>query len=338
MEEGNKKAADKHERVWRLKRCNIHMLLISVIMLIALCGCLLVRIRGLNGTIEKLVVQVEQLSRLAQEQQARLEQLTEELLAAEKGTGTSGSGEGSGQDMGQEGDRKDEIQETAAQVGASHKVYLTFDDGPSTHTQEILDILDDYGIKATFFVVGKEGEIVEESLKRIVEEGHTLGMHSGSHKYAELYASVDSFAEDFKKQQDYLYEITGVRCTLYRFPGGSANSVSESDMVEFARYLDKQGVRFFDWNISSGDGGSVLLPVETIVENCTENIPKYGTSVILMHDSAMKTTTLDALPTIIETIMKMEDTEILPITDETKLVQQIKWQEQEQNGERTSLE
>ena len=103
MEKGNKKAADKHERVWRLKRCNIHMLLISVIMLIALCGCLLVRIRGLNGTIEKLVVQVEQLSRLAQEQQARLEQLTEELLAAEKGTGTSGSGEGSGQDMGQEG-------------------------------------------------------------------------------------------------------------------------------------------------------------------------------------------------------------------------------------------
>ncbi len=81
-----------------------------------------------------------------------------------------------------------------------------------------------------------------------------------------------------------------------------------------------------------------MLPVETIVENCTENIPKYGTSVILMHDSAMKTTTLDALPTIIETIMKMEDTEILPITDETKLVQQIKWQEQEQNGERTSLE
>ena len=85
---------------------------------------------------------------------------------------------------------------------------------------------------------------------------------------------------------------------------------------------------FFDWNVSSGDGGSHLFPVETIVENCTGNIGRYSVSVILMHDSAGKTTTLEALPIIIEKIQAMEDTVILPITDATVPVQHIRWQDE----------
>lgn len=98
-------------------------------------------------------------------------------------------------------------------------------------------------------------------------------------------------------------------------------------MKEFAQYLDSQDIRFFDWNISSGDGGSYLFPAETIIENCTSNVSNYSTSVILMHDSAGKSTTLEALPTIIEKIQDMEDTVILPITGGTEPVQHIKWQE-----------
>ena len=148
-------------------------------------------------------------------------------------------------------------------------------------------------------------------------------MHSYSHKYTEIYESVESFAEDFTKLRDYLYEVTGVKSSVYRFPGGSSNTVSSLDMREFAEYLDEQEVRFFDWNISSGDGSSRLLSVEDLVKNCTSGIEKRGTSVILLHDSANKSTTVEALPIIIENILAMEDTVILPITDETEPVQHI---------------
>lgn len=311
-----------------LRRCNIRMLMISIVMLIILCAVMLARIHALNETIKNMNTQLEGLARLANEQQEQLRQLTEELQDAQEGNsmaegGNSAGGQMQGKDSGT--DAKDSVPE----ITAAHKVYLTFDDGPSTNTRDILDILDEYGVKATFFVVGKDSESARESMKQIVEAGHTLGMHSYSHKYSELYASVEDFAEDFAKLQEYIYEVTGVKSMVYRFPGGSSNTVSKIDMKEFAKYLDSQGVRFFDWNISSGDGGSYLYPAETLVEHCTENISRYSTSVILMHDSAGKMTTVEALPTIIEKILEMEDTVILPITDETTPIQHISWQEDE---------
>lgn len=175
--------------------------------------------------------------------------------------------------------------------------------------------------------MGKEGSAAEEAMKRIVEDGHTLGMHSYTHSYSQVYESLENFGEDLEKEREYLYEVTGVWSNVYRFPGGSSNTVSKIDMREFARYLDEQGIRFFDWNISSGDGGSYLVPTETLVENCTANIRKYSTSVILMHDAPGKTTTLEALPKIIETIQAMDDTAILPITNGTELIQHIEWQD-----------
>ncbi|MCM1025608.1 MAG: polysaccharide deacetylase family protein [Roseburia sp.] len=207
---------------------------------------------------------------------------------------------------------------------AAHRVYLTFDDGPSAYTDDILDILDQYGVKATFFVVGKETDSAKAALQDIVARGHTLGMHSYSHKYSEVYHSVEDFAEDFTKLRDYLYEVTGVTCDVYRFPGGSSNTVSRIDMHEFADYLAEQEVEFFDWNIASGDGGKELLSVDTLVKNCTGEIEKHGTSVILLHDSVSKKTTVEALPDIIETILAMEDTEILPITEDTEPVHHIR--------------
>lgn len=315
--------------VGRLRRCNIRMLIASVIILMVLCGVLLVRIRALNGKVADMTAQLARLAGIATQQQEQLQQLrtlTEELSDALEGTSASGENTAAGKGVGQASGES--VEASTSAITAAHKVYLTFDDGPSDNTQEILDILDKYGVKATFFVVGNQAEKEEEMLKKIVEAGHTLGMHSYSHKYSELYASVESFAEDFTKMKDYLYETTGVKSTVYRFPGGSSNTISELEMKEFARYLDEQGVRFFDWNISSGDGGSYLFPTETIIENCTGSIERHGTSVVLMHDVSNKSTTIEALPTIIEKIQAMEDTVILPITDETTPVQHIQWQEE----------
>lgn len=142
-------------------------------------------------------------------------------------------------------------QENLAGQNDTHKVYLTFDDGPSSNTAEILDILKQYGVKATFFVIGKENEESKELYRRMVEEGHTLAMHSYSHKYGMLYESVEAFAEDFSNIQNYLFEVTGQECLFYRFPGGSSNQVSKTDMKELIAYLNGQGITYFDWNVSS---------------------------------------------------------------------------------------
>ena len=135
--------------------------------------------------------------------------------------------------------------------------------------------------------------------------------------YTEVYASMESFEEDFTKIHDLLYDTTGVESTVYRFPGGSSNTISRIDMSDFAEYLDTQGVRFFDWNVSSGDGGRVLLSVDELVENVTSHIEQRETAIILMHDSADKPTTVEALP--------LDDTGILPITGDTEPVQHIHW-------------
>lgn len=209
------------------------------------------------------------------------------------------------------------------------KVYLTFDDGPSIYTGEILDILKEYNVKATFFVVGREEEQFEPLYKRIVDEGHTLGMHSYSHKYNEIYASEDAFLCDIKKLQDFLEDKTGQKCVFARFPGGSSNTVSTVDMHVLISDLIEQGVTYFDWNISSGDAISGYVSANKIVSNCTESLSGYQTAVILLHDAAEKKTTVEALPKLIETIEAMDNTVLLPITEDTKLIQHIKNESEE---------
>lgn len=206
---------------------------------------------------------------------------------------------------------------------AAHKVYLTFDDGPSDYTDDILDILDEYGVKATFFVVGKEKDSDIELYKRIVEEGHTLGMHSYSHVYSKIYASEENFTDDLDRISDLLLEATGVQPQFYRFPGGSSNAVSSLDMHRFINILDDRGITYFDWNVSSGDATNELLSADRIYRNSINGIENRSTSVILMHDSLVRPTTVQALPMIIEKILSMEDTAILPITSDTELIRHI---------------
>jgi peptidoglycan/xylan/chitin deacetylase (PgdA/CDA1 family) len=207
-------------------------------------------------------------------------------------------------------------------IEGTRYVYLTFDDGPSIYTDEILDILAEYDVKATFFVCGKPDAKYTDSYKRIVDEGHTLGMHSYSHKYSDIYSSVDAFSEDLKKLKHFLFDTTDVLPKYYRFPGGSSNKVTKVDIHELMDVLDTEGVTYFDWNVSAGDDRAGATK-DTIYNNIVGNIPKFKHCIVLMHDAADKKSTVEALPEVIEAIKAMDDTVIVPITDDTLPVQHI---------------
>lgn len=307
----------RRKRVQRLKKMIIGIVAAGIVIPLLCCVYLSCRLHTIDGTLKTLEQRLDELDIRNQELQTLLQQLQ---LQEQKSTPEQtpqiqedSSGAEASEPVAEESSGQEEI----------HKVYLTFDDGPSIYTNDILDILDSYNVKATFFVVGKEGTNAEEALQRIVDEGHTLGMHSYSHKYKELYESMDSFTQDFVRIRDYIYQATGVESVCYRFPGGSSNTVSEIDMHDFIDYLDSQGVEYYDWNVSSGDGGSMKLSTDTLLENCTKDIDTRDTSIILLHDSAEKPTTVEALPDIIENILARPDTVILPITENTRPIHHI---------------
>jgi len=197
------------------------------------------------------------------------------------------------------------------------KVYLTFDDGPSSNTGKILDILNSYGVKGTFFVVGRLSDTTTPMYKRIVNEGHSIGMHSYTHVYSEIYANKDAFVYDIDRIQSLIYEQTGVLSKIYRFPGGSSNTVSRTDISLLTEELDKRDIAYYDWNVVSGDASSRYgLPKDEIVRNCTQKALGYEEAVILMHDLPEKATTVEALPEIIEYFQSL-GVEIAPIDEAT---------------------
>lgn len=180
------------------------------------------------------------------------------------------------------------------------KVYLTFDDGPSDLTPQVLDLLDKYNAKATFFVVHTDNEEYTSYLKEIVDRGHTLALHSYSHDYNKIYKSVDAFLEDFNQVYNWVYEETSVRPTLFRFPGGSTNGKT-AVVNDIIAEMERRGFIYYDWNVSSGDGSNLTTP-ENILENVCTNVGNFDQPVVLMHDGAGKNATFKALPTILKTL------------------------------------
>jgi peptidoglycan/xylan/chitin deacetylase (PgdA/CDA1 family) len=299
-----KKEINRSQRVKRLKKMILWTIALAI--LIPVIGCILLSVRVFQLK-KQVAVLTEQLS-------------TEEMQEEASGVYETTKVEESVRDTETKAEEPAKINPVKS---SGKKVYLTFDDGPSSNTDQILDILKDYDVKATFFVVGKTDERSVKAYQRIVEEGHTLAMHSYSHRYDEIYESKEAFARDLNSLQEYLYETTGVWPRIYRFPGGSSNTVSKVDMQELIEYLTDIGITYFDWNVASGDAVSRTLPAETIVNNCLSGIEKQKESVILMHDASNKGTTIEALPQIIEAIQEQGDAELLPITDETVPVQHI---------------
>ena len=202
------------------------------------------------------------------------------------------------------------------------RVYLTFDDGPSKNTEKILDILDRYHVKATFFLTGREDNASLKMYREIVKRGHTIGMHSYSHKYDAIYESAQAFETDLEKIKKRILDVTGQDCSLYRFPGGSSNQVSSTDMKELIRVLKKKDITYFDWNVECGDASSHSYSAQELVDNVMKDVVKYHTSVVLLHDASNKTATVEALPDIIEKIQAM-DAQLLPIDEKTTVVQHV---------------
>ena len=309
-------SATRRKRINRLKKMILGGVMMAVLIPVTASIILSVRVHQLSGRIRQQEAVIQELEdenkNLAGAFFAEtIEESEREALQEEQDTETPAAGE------------EEESQK---------KIYLTFDDGPSSNTDEILDILKAYDVKATFFVVGKTDEASRKAYRRIVEEGHTLGMHSYSHSYEDIYDSEEDFQADMKKLQEYLYELTGVWPRFYRFPGGSSNTVSNIDMQKLADWLTDQGVTYFDWNVASGDAVSRELPAETLLANCLAGIRNQQNCVVLMHDAANKDTTVEALPEIISEIRLQEDAVFLPITDDTVPVQHtIKAQTEESN-------
>ncbi len=211
-------------------------------------------------------------------------------------------------------------------VNGKYKVYLTFDDGPSEHTDEILDVLKANDVKATFFVVYNPNKDLWPMYKRIVDEGHTLAMHSYTHVYEDIYYSELSFAEDVTLIHDFLYEQTGVDCKYYRFPGGSSNSVSNVDIQELIGYLYESGITYYDWNALSEDAVDLSLSPEELNENVMSSVRTNGKdTVVLLHDLKDNPNTAAGLQALIDTL-KEEGYKLCPIDDSTIPVQHVTYE------------
>lgn len=317
MNDKNEELERRRKRVKNMKRLIIITLVSAILIPIILCVCLLLKVNSMQKQIDHLYQMKEQAQK--EEQLAKEKTLEEEQLAKEEEAEILAN-------KLPETTEIDKQQETV--FDGKKKVYLTFDDGPSTSTETILEILEEYDVKATFFVVGKEDEYSMEMYKKIVDAGHTLGMHSYSHQYSVIYQSVEAFAQDIEKQEALLKTATGEDIRLFRFPGGSSNMVSNIGMQEFIKYLNSEGITYFDWNVSSGDATSKYLEADALVQNVVQDVGIYKNSVVLMHDAADKPNTVEALPKLIEELQEME-VEILPITEDVQPIQHIKADELE---------
>lgn len=169
-------------------------------------------------------------------------------------------------------------------------MYLTFDDGPSAeNTDAVLDILAEKNVKATFFVIGENVKKNPEVARRIVSEGHTIGIHCNTHAYDVIYESVDSYLEDFEAARSIVYEVTGVEPVLFRFPGGSINAYNKEVYEEIIQEMTERGYIYFDWNASLEDAVKKSTP-EQLIKNATESTLGRKKVVMLAHDIVYNTT------------------------------------------------
>lgn len=306
----------RRNRINKIKKGIIYIAAIWMAASVFLSVTLLVRVIHLENTLKEVRANIPTVEQVKNTENQNL-----------PGLNTDGSAGRDTIDIGEPIQQK-EIQEEQTNSNEKRKVYLTFDDGPSVNTETILDILDEYQVKATFFVIGKTDEVSQEMYKEIVARGHTLGMHSYTHKYSVIYNSMEAFQQDYRQIHDYLQELTGVDCKYYRFPGGSSNQVSNRDMSEFISYLNSEGVTYYDWNVSSGDATSQAYTADELVGNVIGDVTKYKSSVVLMHDSISKPATVEALSSLIEQLQGM-GAEILPIDENTVPIQHVKIDTQE---------
>ena len=179
-------------------------------------------------------------------------------------------------------------------------VYLTFDDGPWVGTPRLLDILDQYNIKACFFVTAQymENDALVDMLKQIKDRGHNIAVHSLTHDYKKIYASVDAFLADYDAMDDIILKATGERTKLLRFPGGSNTGYNKAIRTELLQAVRDRGIIYFDWN--SFDGDVEGKRGQALIDQTIQQVNANKHSTLLMHDMPSTAFVHDALPTIIE--------------------------------------
>lgn len=166
-------------------------------------------------------------------------------------------------------------------------VYLTFDDGPSAYTQQLLDVLELYNVKATFFTTSASPRY-RYLIGEAARAGHTVAIHTATHVYSQVYASEDAYFEDLRTQASVIEEETGTWPMLVRFPGGSSNKVSRNYcvgiMTALTQAVQDQGYQYFDWNVASGDAGETT-DTDQVFQNVINGIKQHNVSTVLQHDT-----------------------------------------------------
>ena len=171
-------------------------------------------------------------------------------------------------------------------------------------------------------MIGHTDALSKKMYRRIVDEGHTLGMHSYSHIYRAIYASEKSFEKDLDKIQTYLEKVTGFRPIYYRFPGGSSYSGSKLPMENFITILENKGISYLDWNVIDGAFNNPNISKEELADKVLNGVSQFSTSIVQLHDSSSSKATANALGYLIKKL-KEEGYEILPIDENTTPIRHI---------------
>ena len=245
--------------------------------------------------LEELRRQKNELETLTQQQSERLAALEAQVAAAAAAT-TATTSAGGYQALYPDFYAP---QTYSANSAPNKTAYLTFDDGPSGNTDIILQTLQEENVKATFFVVGTDNADNLARMRRIVQEGHTIGMHSYSHSYKKIYASVEAFLKDMYQVFNLIKDTTGVTPTCFRFPGGSINSFNKAVYKDIKAEMIRRGFVPYDWNVSSGDASTTKYTPEQLTGHVLNGIGSKSRIIVLMHDSSSKENTAQAVRQII---------------------------------------
>ncbi len=216
---------------------------------------------------------------------------------------------------------------TPADIAGKKTAFLTFDDGPSYNTSQLLDILKQNKVKATFFVIAQSKDTPERRalMKREVDEGHTIGIHSWSHNYNYIYASESNFFDDFNKMKNMIVSATGVEPKFSRFPGGTDNTVSltinkgKPIMPKILQDVLKGGTTPVDWNVGGMDAVIPVPSKDTIVKDIVDECRYRKSAIILLHDSEPHASSVAAVPEIIKQLRAMGYT-FEPITSASQVM------------------
>ncbi|MBZ9622428.1 polysaccharide deacetylase [Clostridium sp. FP2] len=175
-------------------------------------------------------------------------------------------------------------------------IYLTFDDGPSVLTDKVLDILDENHVKATFFLIGNQIKGQESVVKRIYDEGHSMGLHTYTHTYKKIYSSRKAFIDEMLQTQDEINSLTGIKPTIIRFPFGSRKHLNGP----FLEQLHSCNFKIYDWNAIMSDGVNFRTPTEQLYREATKTTITEHPIILLMHCDYMHKNTCKVLPRVIK--------------------------------------